>query len=126
MKKTFLLFITVILFSFTFFNQYVKIDGKRVIITDFIWSGVPEVWGSMTGDYQALDKEIFNSLKGESGVYAIMLVEKVTDKYGNKTTNSNYIGNINADELNKYQSVSYWKSGTGGTLKIFASYIGMK
>lgn len=125
MKKAFLLIITLFLISCNS-NQYVKISGSQIIVTDFSWSGDANLWGSMTGDYDALDVEIFNSLKGENGVYTIILVENNADKYGNKTTNNYSIGTINADELNKYQSVSYWKNGTGGTLDIFASYIGMK
>ncbi len=125
MKKTFLFFITLVLLSCNS-NQYVSIDKNRVIITDFQWGGDPQVWGSMTGDFQTLDVEIFNSLKGKSGVFSLVLNNNVADQYGNKTTKSYSVGTINADELNKYQSVSYWRSGTGGTLDIFARYIKMK
>ncbi|NEW84874.1 MAG: hypothetical protein GZ094_21240 [Mariniphaga sp.] len=125
MNKTLLLFATLLLFSCTS-NKFVKIDQYQVIITDFQWYGDPQKWGSMTGDFQGLDVELYNSLKGKSGVFTIQLVNNIHDKYGNINPESKSIGTINADELSKYQSMSFWRQESGGTLDIFANYIGMK
>jgi hypothetical protein len=99
-------------------NKLVQIDGGQLVITDFEWGIGIVGFNAVHGDFATLDNEVFDALKGKSGVFSIQMVYNRKDSYGNDTKNTDNVGTISADELNKYQDVTYWVNSTGGMQSI--------
>jgi hypothetical protein len=100
------------------YNKYVKIENGQVVITNFQWLGAGT---SIDGDFDTLDKEMYKVLNGKSGVWEVVCRGTTKDNYGTDQNYSYSLGDINADDLNKYQSEKYWKEA-GGTMTIFRNY----
>lgn len=101
------------------FNKFVEVEGKQVVITNFS-CGVGRVGlNQIDGDFETLNNEVYSSLKGESGIYAVFLVyTNVKDSYGNDITRRSPCESVNADQLNLYKDVTYWVRSTGGMSRI--------
>lgn len=108
-----------LLTSCNYFPKYTKIEGTDLTITNFKCGIGYEGLFKISGDFETLDKEVFDALKGKSGIYSVKMVrDNAKDTYGNNTVTSRDLGKINASELSNYAEVSYWVSATGGTQRI--------
>lgn len=123
MKKV-IIFLTAIFLFACATSNYVKVQGSQVIITNFNW-GISRIGiNQIDGDFELLNKEVFDALEGYSGIFSIKLVyNNIEDQYGNATSNEYTIGTIDATELNKYQDFSYWVKETGGLSAKFTEEI---
>ncbi|MDD4991895.1 MAG: hypothetical protein PHR83_06655 [Paludibacter sp.] len=122
MKKLIIvLSLATLLISCNNFSKYIKIEGSTLTITNFDCGMSRVGFNQIDGDFETLDKEVFNALKGKSGIYSIKLVyDNQKDEFGNSTVISRDLEKINASELSNYAEVSYWVKATGGTkLMIF-------
>lgn len=101
------------------FNKFVEVEGNQIIITNFS-CGVGRVGlNQIDGDFETLNNEVYSSLKGKSGAYAVILVyTNVKDSYGNDITRRSSYGSVDADQLNLYKDAKYWESSTGGMSRI--------
>jgi hypothetical protein len=82
-------------------------------ITKFNWGyGVTEI-NKFNGDFDRLDEKVYDLLKGKTGICRVNLQGNGKDKYGKADSTMQYIGDINIDELNKYQSWKYWQRDAG-------------
>jgi hypothetical protein len=125
MKRSIIILgIAIMVISCNYFSKYTKIEGSILTISNFDCGlGVTGI-NQIHGDFNTLDKEVFNALKGKSGTYSVKLVyNNVKDQYGNKTTRSSDLGSINASELSNYGNITSWVSATGGTYKIIAEFL---
>ncbi|KAF0128200.1 MAG: hypothetical protein FD155_3391 [Bacteroidetes bacterium] len=125
MKRTIIIIgIAVLSVACNYFSKYTKVEGSILTISNFDCGlGVTGI-NQIHGDFNTLDKEVFNALKGKKGAYNIKLVyDKVKDQFGNKTTRSYDLGSINASALSNYANVTSWVSASGGTYKIIAAFL---
>lgn len=99
-------------------NKLVQINGEQLVITDFEWGIGIVGFNAVHGDFATLDNEVFDILKGKSGSFSIVMVYNRKDSYGNDTKKTYNVGTISADELKKYQDVTYWVKRTGGMKNI--------
>jgi hypothetical protein len=74
--------------------------------------GITE-FNHFSGDFDKLDEKVYDALKGKSGSCKVYLEQQGKDNYGNDSHATNYIGDINIDELNKYQDWTYWQKDAG-------------
>jgi len=125
MKRTIIILgIAILSVACNYFSKYTKVEGSILTISNFDCGlGVTGI-NQIHGDFNTLDKEVFNALKGKSGTYNLKLVyDNVKDQFGNKTTRSSDLGSINASELSNYTNVTSWASATGGTYKIISAFL---
>jgi hypothetical protein len=108
------------------YNKYVKIENGQVVITDFQWQGSgASPYYDIYGDFDTLDKEMYRVLSDKSGVWEVVCKGTTKDNYGTDQNYSYPLGDINADDLKKYQSEKYWKEG-GGAMTLFQNYMRKK
>lgn len=82
-------------------------------VANFQWSYGVTAINQFNGDFDKLDQKVFNLLQGKSGICQVRIENRTTDKYGKSDTSMLYVGDINIDELNKYQDWSYWQKESG-------------
>jgi hypothetical protein len=98
-------------------------SGPYVLnVTDFPWSYGLIGFNEFNGDFDKLDEKVYTLLQGKNGVCQVYIEQKGTDKYGNSNSALHYFGNINIDELNKYQGWQYWHKA-GGVQAIIYSHL---
>jgi len=82
-------------------------------ITKFSWGYGLVGFNQFSGDFDKLDENVYDLLKDKSGTCQVYMQAQDNDKYGNKDSTMKYIGDINIDELNKYQDWHYWQTSAG-------------
>jgi len=82
-------------------------------ISDFDWSyGLVRI-NEFSGDFETLDRKVFNLLDNKQGSCSVVMSFAKTNKYGKGDTSTAIIGVISLSELNKYQSWEYWHKDGG-------------
>jgi len=120
----FLLLSTIVLFAFgcnkvdrILGNKpYLELSGSKpyeLKITDFTWSYGLVGINQYNGDFEGLDKKVFDLLKGKQGSCKVYLESKAKDQYGKESSEFNYIGDLDLDELNKYEDWEFWHKSVG-------------
>jgi len=103
-------------------KPYIEIHNKRpgiyqIMVKEFEYKIAYsiEAVGKRTviGDFEKLDSKIYNTLQGLRGNCEIFFIKIETDKYGNTTTNKEYMCTVDIDELNKYKSAELWHNSSG-------------
>lgn len=85
----------------------------NLTISDFEWSyGITSI-NRYNGDFEKLDKKVFKKLNGKDGVCKIYLNSMIKDQYGKEKLETNYIGDFDLSDLNKYESWEYWHKNSG-------------
>ena len=110
-------------------KPYLELSGNsshRLNISEFVWGyGMTEI-NQFNGDFDKLDEKVYDLLKGKSGTSSVYIEAKVVDKYGNSNSTMNYVGDINIDELNKYQDWQVWHNDAGIRTIIYKNVINHK
>jgi hypothetical protein len=82
-------------------------------ISDFKWSyGMVDI-NKYSGDFEKLDHKVYDLLKGKTGKCIVYMTSKTKDQYGSEKTESQLIGELDLEELNKYESSEYWHKNAG-------------
>lgn len=82
-------------------------------ISDFQWSyGRIEI-NKYSGDFEKLDRKVYDLLKGKSGKCAVYMTSLTKDQYGSDKVSKELIGELDLQELNKYESSEYWHKNAG-------------
>ncbi|MBW4890123.1 hypothetical protein KXQ82_10370 [Mucilaginibacter sp. HMF5004] len=82
-------------------------------ISNFKWNyGLTEI-NKFNGDFETLDHNVFDLLKGKQGICTVKLEQSQTDKYGKSSSIYANIGTIDLTELNKFESWEYWYKDGG-------------
>ena len=120
MKKVIIILgLVVLLISCNNSSKYTRIEGSVLTITNFDCGIGITGFNQIHGDFETLDKEVFNALKGRNETFEIKMVrDNAKDTFGNNTVISHDLGKINASELSNYAEVSYWVAATGGTQRV--------
>lgn len=82
-------------------------------ISEFVWSYGTIEFNRYSGDFEKLDRKVFNLLKGKTGTCTVYINSKVRDQYGSEKSESQLIGDLDLKELNKYESWEYWHKNAG-------------
>ncbi len=82
-------------------------------ISEFDWSYGRIEFNKYSGDFERLDRKVFNLLKGKTGTCTIYMTSKVRNQYGTEKSESQLIGDLDLKELNKYESWEYWHKNAG-------------
>ena len=102
--------------KFSFGKPYLELTGNspyQLTITDFQWSyGRIEI-NEYSGDFEKLDRKVFDLLKGKSGKCSVYMTSKTKDQYGSDKVSNDLIGELDLQELNKYESWEYWHKNAG-------------
>jgi hypothetical protein len=109
----------------SFSKPYLSLNDNQpyiLTISDFSWSyGTTQV-NKFNGDFETLDRKVFNLLHNKKGsCYVVMNIAHVT-KYGQSKGDTSTIGMIDLSELNRYQSWEYWYK-SGGIQKLLYNYL---
>ncbi|MGN6177833.1 MAG: hypothetical protein ACTHNW_01555 [Mucilaginibacter sp.] len=103
-------------------KPYVELTGEsspyQLNISEFPWGYGTVAINKFSGDFDKLDEKVFDLLKGKTGICKVYLADNGTDKYGNHNSNSKYIGDIDMNELGRYQDWKFWQNGDGGIRKL--------
>jgi hypothetical protein len=99
---------------------YVSVRQDSLIIEDFKWNIGIEGRNIVGGDFDRLNKKVYNILKDKSGVYHVVLKQNKEDKFGNSYIDSYSVGILDAEGLNKYQTEEYWIK-EGGISRMISS-----
>lgn len=83
------------------------------MIKEFKWGYGTIRVNQFSGDFDKLDKKVFNSLKGKDGTIDIVIESTLKDKYGKDSTDTQYIGKLDLSELNRYEDWEYWHKASG-------------
>ncbi|GAB3915380.1 hypothetical protein [Mucilaginibacter boryungensis] len=97
-------------------KPYLELKGYtpyQLNVTEFPWSYGMTGFNQFNGDFDKLDYKVYDLLKGKSGICEVYLQSNGTDKYGNADKTFLHIGDINIDELNKFQDWHYWQKESG-------------
>ncbi|MDB5288427.1 MAG: hypothetical protein JWR05_3376 [Mucilaginibacter sp.] len=101
-------------------KPHLELTGQNpynLTISKFTWSyGTTEI-NKFNGDFEKLDEKVYNLLKDKKGICKVYLESTSKDEYGKTNSASDYIGDINIDELNKFEDREYWHKN-GGTLHL--------
>ena len=115
------LFIVLLLFSgCSYIDNYnsptLELSGSSpyiLRISDFDWNyGMVQI-NQYSGDFEKLDRKVFDLLKGKTGTCDVYMINKSRDKYGTEGTDMELIGEIDLAELNKYENWEYWHKSSG-------------
>lgn len=82
-------------------------------IKEFAWGYGMVTVNAFNDDFDKLDEKVYNLLKDKTGTCRVNIQDNSKDKYGQQSANMRYIGDINIDELNKYQDWKYWQREAG-------------
>ena len=118
-RSIFLLSLVALLSSCNYFPKYTKVEGSVLTITNFDCGIGITGFNQIHGDFETLDKEVFDALIGRNEIFEIKMVrDNAKDTFGNNKVISHDLGKINASDLSNYTEVSYWVSATGGTQRL--------
>lgn len=92
-------------------------------IKNFSWGYGAVQFNSFHGDFDKLDKEVYDLLKDKTGSCDVYMQDNSTDKYGNKSDHKSNIGSIDINELNKYRDWTYWQKEHGIRSLLYKKYI---
>lgn len=98
-------------------------SNNSLNIKNFSWSYGTVELNSFHGDFDALDKKVFDLLKGKNGICEVRLQDTGKDKYGNPNDGMDNIGTIDIDELNRFQDWTYWQKEHGIRSLLYKKYI---
>jgi hypothetical protein len=94
-----------------------------LMVKNFIWGYGNIGVNQFSGDFETLDKEVFEALKGKTGTCIVKFKNTEKNKYGVDTTAIVEIGKLNIDELNRYQDWEYWHKTGGIKTLLYQKYI---
>jgi len=92
---------------------YLSLKNNSLYIDEFKFSVGMNGENLVSGDFDKLNEKVYKLLKGKYGKCEIYLNVKSKDKYGASTGGYQSFGSLDLQELNKYQSVDYWKQSGG-------------
>lgn len=92
-------------------------------VRNFIWGYGTVELNKFHGDFDKLDQEVYNLLKGKTGSCQVYLHNSNKDKYGNVGDTTDNIGTIDIDELNKFQDWTYWQKEHGLRTLLYKKYV---
>jgi hypothetical protein len=95
-------------------------------ITEFNWGYGMTSINEFNGDFDKLDARVFDLLKGKEGNCKVYIENKQTDKYGKENSTSEYVGDIDLSELNKYQTWEFWHKASGIKSLLYKKYVAPK
>jgi hypothetical protein len=107
-------------------KPHLELTGQNpysLSISKFIWGyGTTEI-NKFNGDFEKLDEKVYEKLKGKQGTCKIFMEAITKDKYGKEVSKSDYIGDIELSELNKFQNWEYWHKESGIKSLLYKKYI---
>lgn len=124
MKLTIILLSICTLSLFTASCDYIKnhdrphleLTGEspyRLDISNFTWSyGLTSI-NELNGDFEKLDEKVYNALNGKSGLCSIFIQSQQKDQYGKLIGTVENFGQIDINELNRYEDWHYWHNNAG-------------
>lgn len=107
-------------------KPYLELSGtspSQLNITEFSWGYGITAINQFNGDFDTLDEKVFDLLKGKAGLCQLYLQETGKDKYGNGEKAMTYIGDIDINELSKFQSWKYWQQEAGIRTILYKKYL---
>lgn len=94
-------------------KPYVEVNEGEITVSGFKWSYGTIRVNELSGDFDKLDKKVFNRLKGKEGKISLYIENTTTNSYGRTDSKTEYIGDIDLNELNRYQGWEYWHKTSG-------------
>jgi hypothetical protein len=92
-------------------------------ISNFSWGYGVVTINQFNGDFDRLDEKVYNLLKGKTGTCKVNMQSTAKYRYGKPDLTISYIGDINIDELNKYQDWKYWQRESGIRKLLYSRFV---